>query len=60
MTTETVGYLLGLSGLAFGVFTWFTSGILKDKKQLIEHEVEIKNLKEDVAELRRIVEGHRR
>lgn len=43
--------LLGIFGFAFGLFAYFTSGILKDKKQLIEHEVEIKNLKDRVNRL---------
>jgi hypothetical protein len=43
--------LLGVGGFLFGIFAYFTSGILKDKKQLIEHEVEIKNLKDRVERL---------
>jgi hypothetical protein len=47
----TIEILIGIGGLAFGIFSWFTSGILKDKGKIIEHEVKIGNIEKDIIRL---------
>lgn len=50
-TGEVISLSVGIGGLLFGVFTYFTSGVLSDKKQSAIHSVEIENLKGRVKRL---------
>lgn len=49
MGTDTI---IAIFGVGFGVFCYFTSGILRDKKDAIESKVELKNALDDIHELK--------
>jgi len=54
MNTETISMAIGGIGLIFGVYAYFTSGILKDKSEIIEHRIKIIELERRVHRLERI------
>jgi len=51
MSGDVVGYIIGAAGVSFGAFTYFTSGILADKKQAIINTVRLDNLEKQISKL---------
>jgi len=54
MNTETISIAIGVIGLLFGMYAYFTSGILKDKSEIIEHRIRIIELERRVHRLEKI------
>lgn len=52
MTTEgIISISIGIGGFLFGVFAYFTSGVLADKKQTTINTTDIVNIKERLRRL---------
>lgn len=56
MDGPLIGYIIGAGGLLFGVYSYFTSGVLADKTKIITHDIEIKHLKEEISDLKEDVQ----
>lgn len=56
LSIETVVTLLTGIGVIAGIFSWWLSKFLSDKKESTELRIEVKYLKEDVRKLERDVE----
>ncbi len=56
MDNALVGYIIGAGGLIFGIYSYFTSGVLADKTKIITHDIEIKHLKQELEEVKRDIE----
>lgn len=56
VTTEAIGLGIGVAGLFFGIYSYFTSGILADKKAGIINTVKIEGLEKRVDKLEKTVE----
>lgn len=59
MATETLSIIVAAGSMVFGIFSWFTSGVLKDKGKIIEHDVEIRNLKDKFNRLEERINGEK-
>ena len=47
MSGDVISYIIGAGGLCFGVYAYFTSGVLADKTKIIEQGMEQKHMKQD-------------
>jgi len=56
LSIETVVTLLTGIGVIAGIFSWWLSKFLSDKKESTELRIEVKYLEEDVRKLERDVE----
>lgn len=57
MDNVVIGYVIGAGGLIFGIYSYFTSGVLADKTKIITHDIEIKHLKDELKEVKEDVES---
>lgn len=56
MDNVVIGYVIGAGGLIFGIYSYFTSGVLADKTKIITHDIEIKHLKDEIADMKEDIE----